>query len=74
MAPPKNEIIPPAPRKSLLEWIETDDGDTTEFAPPPCSQQAAALHAQIVRGLQGAGGREHETLSAPRGLVLPPLG
>ncbi|MFC6910889.1 hypothetical protein ACFQGS_18750, partial [Novosphingobium lubricantis] len=44
----QSAAIPAAPRKTLLEWIEHDDGNTTGFPQLPCSAQALALHAQIL--------------------------
>lgn len=70
----RSPAIPPAPRKTLLEWIESDDGHTADIAPPACSKQAKAIHAQVLRGLQGGQGGGFEALNAPAGLPLPPLG
>ncbi len=67
--------IPAAPRKTLLEWIAGDDGDTTGLARPACSAQAETLYPAIVAGAQGgAGGGAREPLHAPAGLRLAPLG
>lgn len=67
--------IPAAPRKTLLEWIACDDGDTTGLARPACSAQVETLHAAIVAGVQGGpGGDAREPLHLPAGLRLAPLG
>jgi len=66
--------IPPALRKTLLDWIETDGGDTTGFTPPACSPQARTLHARIVIDPQGGLHEVREPLQGPAGLRLPPLG
>lgn len=66
--------IPPSPRKTLLEWIENDDGDTTSFTPPRCSEQAQALHAQIVQMPDDARNHAGGPLQPPPGLRLAPLG
>ena len=62
--------IPAATRKTLLEWIEQDDGDTTSSSIPQCSQQATTLHAQILVAQEGRG----EPIQPPVGLHLAPLG
>jgi len=61
--------IPAAPRKTLLEWIDEDDGDTTG-GPPPCGAKDQALHARILT----TEGTESEPLQPPPGLRLAPLG
>ena len=48
MPPAQSAAIPAAPRKTLLEWIEHDDGNTTGFPQPPCSAQAQALSAGVI--------------------------
>ncbi|MFC3215450.1 hypothetical protein [Novosphingobium panipatense] len=70
----RGATIPPALRKTLLDWIETDDGDTAGFTPPACSAQARALHARIVDDKPGGAGEFREPLQPPTGLRLPPLG
>lgn len=68
-------LIPPAPRKTLLEWMACDDGDTTGLARPACSAQAQALHLAIIASAQaGEGGDAREPLHPPPGLRLAPLG
>lgn len=62
--------IPPAARKTLLEWIEHDDGNETSPSLPQCSQQASALHAQILVAQEGRG----DPIQPPAGLHLSPLG
>ncbi|QDK35605.1 hypothetical protein DM450_23020 (plasmid) [Sphingomonas sp. IC081] len=70
----KSAPIPPAPRKTLLEWIECDDGDTPGTQLPACSLKAQALHARIGTNPTLAGPGISEPMRAPRGLALPPLG
>lgn len=60
--------IPAAARKTLLEWIEHDDGNTTNSTAPACDQGLQRLHAQIF---VPAGG---EPIAPPPGLHLAPLG
>ena len=66
--------IPAAPRKTLLQWIEADDGDASICTRPVCASATQALHARIAldpaRERHGTG----EALSPPAGLRLPPLG
>ena len=69
-APPP---IPSAPRKTLLQWIEHDDGDTTGSTTPRCSFQAQALHQRIVPDPEERG-IAAEALDPPAGLRLAPLG
>lgn len=69
-----SEAIPPTIRKTLLDWIETDDGDTTSFTYPACKPQAQALHARIVLDPHDGKGDACEPLQPPAGLPLPPLG
>ncbi len=64
-------IVPPPPRKTLLEWIETDDGDTPSDIRPTCSDAQRVLHAAIAVG-PVTGSRE--PLTPPAGLALAPLG
>ncbi|GBH30670.1 MULTISPECIES: hypothetical protein [Sphingomonadaceae] len=66
--------IPAAPRKTLLEWIEHDDGNTSEFPQPSCSAQAKALHARILPDPDNGKGEAPEPLQPPPGLRLAPLG
>lgn len=74
MARRTDAAIPPAPRKTLMEWIESDNGDTTGFTRPACSRQATALHARIAQD-PGVGNTEDlEPLAPPSGLRLAPLG
>lgn len=69
----KSAGIPAAPRKTLLEWIELDDGDTTSSAPPACSAKTQELHARVFA--TNAGDDESfERLQPPPGLRLAPLG
>lgn len=74
MARKPSTAIPPAVRKSLAEWIEHDDGNTTDFTQPACSRQAQALHARVlIEGSDGRG-KAPRPLPPPPGLRLPPLG
>jgi hypothetical protein len=60
-----------APRKTLLEWIDLEDGDTPGSIQPACSAKIQALHAQI---LVAAGNAPAEPIQPPAGLRLAPLG
>ena len=71
MARPKAAAVPAAPRKTLLEWIDLDDGDTSSTSAPACDKRDQALHARIF-GV--AGGKASEPLQPPPGLRLAPLG
>lgn len=67
----RGAAVPPAPRKTLLEWIDTDDGDTSGFTRPACSDAVQQLHAQLLsRADRGA----TEPLQPPSGMRLAPLG
>lgn len=70
----KGAAIPAAPRKTLLEWIEIKDGDTTGPPEPPCSKQAQSIHVQIALDPGAYGNGTAEPLLAPATLRLPPLG
>ena len=70
----RNGAIPPSARKTLLEWIETDDGDTSNYTRPGCAARTQALHARIVLEPARNGYGIDEALSPPAGLRLPPLG
>lgn len=61
--------IAPIARKTLSDWIEHDDGDTSSPTIPACSDKERALHAHVVK-TPGQG----ERLQPPPGLALPPLG
>ncbi|MDF0490412.1 hypothetical protein PX554_19980 [Sphingomonas sp. H39-1-10] len=74
MARRNRAAIPPEPRKSLLEWIESDDGDSTGSTPPACSRQAQSLHARILADPAHDRGETPEPLAPPSGLRLAPLG
>ena len=73
MATQRGEV-PAAPRKTLLEWIELDDGDTSIFLRPICADQTQALHARIATEPTRDGYGPSEPLPPPAGLSLPPLG
>ncbi|BAI96669.1 hypothetical protein Sj15T_09740 [Sphingobium sp. TA15] len=70
----KSAVIPAAPRMTLLQWIEHDNGDTTSFTRPACSIEEQTLHARIVLDPNGGTNEAHEPLQPPAGLRLPPLG
>ena len=70
----KSTAIPSSPRKTLLQWIESDDGDTTDFTPPACDARIQALHARLLLDPEGSSGEAPEPLEPPPGLGLPPLG
>lgn len=74
MARRKSTPIPATPRKTLLEWTEHDDGDTSTFSRPACSSQAQALHARIFLNPAGGKSETSERLQPPSGLALAPLG
>lgn len=74
MPPRTNAAVPVAPRKTLLEWIELDDGDTTSFTQPACSNKVQAIHARILLAAGARGGGSAEPLEPPPGLRLAPLG
>ena len=74
MARKTSAAIPPAVRKSLAEWIEHDDGNTTGSTPPACSRQAAALHARVLFADSDGRTKAPRPLPPPPGLRLPPLG
>jgi hypothetical protein len=74
MPGPTRAPIPAALRKTLLEWIESDDGDTTSFTPPACSPQAQLLHAWFALDPRDGTAEVREPLQPPAGLRLPPLG
>ncbi|QOT74546.1 hypothetical protein H5V43_22005 (plasmid) [Sphingobium fuliginis] len=70
----KGAAIPAAPRKTLLEWIETDDGDTSGPPHPPCTEQTQAIHRRLLLDPQSRQNETAEPLIPPVGLRLPPLG
>ena len=73
MARARAAAIPPTPRKTLLEWIESDDGDTN-LTHPVCSTQVQALHARILHDPRGHAGDAAVPLEPPPGLRLAPIG
>lgn len=72
MAAHKGAAIPPAARKTLIEWIEQDDGDTPASTQPACSAKLQSLHANLVPPPER--GRVGERLQPPPGFNLAPLG
>ncbi|MGD9811749.1 MAG: hypothetical protein AB7U35_10520 [Sphingobium sp.] len=70
----KHTAIPPAPRKTLLEWIEHDDGNTTGITPPACSNRDKALHARILLDPRDSKNEAREPIPPPSSLRLAPLG
>lgn len=70
----KGAAIPAAPRKTLLEWIENDDGNTTGPPQPSCSKQAQAIHVQIILDPGSQRDETVEPIQSPASLRLPPLG
>ncbi|KAA9011629.1 hypothetical protein F4U94_20165 [Sphingobium limneticum] len=73
MSRKQSGAIEPAPRKTLLQWIEAHDGDENRDPMPVCSKQAQALHAQLCHGPIT---QKHvsDRLAPPAGFRLPPLG
>ena len=61
--------IAPIARKTLSEWIEHDDGDTSSTTVPTCTDKEQALHVHLIKA-PGQG----ERLQPPPGFALPPLG
>lgn len=74
MPRPTTAAIPAAPRKTLLDWIKTDDGDKTGLNRPACSRQAQALHARLHLDTQADSEASLGPLQPPAGLQLAPLG
>lgn len=72
--PPRAAAVPPAPRKTLLEWIDHDNGDTTGTTQPTCSAEVQALHARILVAAGHEARGQSEPLEPPPGLHLAPLG
>lgn len=70
----KSAAIPAAPRKTLLDWIETNDGDQPGLNRPACSRQAQALHARLNLDAQEDSEASLGPLQPPAGLHLAPLG
>jgi hypothetical protein len=68
--PPQRAAIPPVLRKTLLEWIESDDGNTPTLAQPAVSPKLAALHAHLFVAPDDI----REPIAPPPGLPLAPLG
>lgn len=73
MAKADRAPIPAAPRKTLLEWIDHDDGDTTGTTRPACSDDLQALYAQLPLATDRFRAFV-EPLQPPPGLALAPLG
>lgn len=62
--------LPPPQRKTLLEWIDQDDGHPPETAARKQSDASQALHARIVLITR----EQAEPIPPPSGLRLAPLG
>lgn len=62
--------IPAVLRKPLLEWIESDDGNSPTPAQPVISARLAELHATVVTPADDL----REPITPPPGLRLAPLG
>lgn len=73
MAKADRAPIPAAPRKTLLEWIDHDDGDTTGTTQPACSADVQSLHAALCAPVDHGRGSA-EPLQPPPGLRIAPLG
>lgn len=65
--------IPPATRKTLLEWID-HDGVTSGTTQPVCSAEVQALHARILVPSSHETRGQPDALEPPPGLRLAPLG
>ena len=74
MAARKSAAVPAPLRKTLLEWIESDDGDTPEYAVPACSCMLQTFHYRLALPPAGGAGAPFEPLAPPAGLALAPLG
>ncbi|OHT21627.1 hypothetical protein [Edaphosphingomonas haloaromaticamans] len=74
MSRDKRAAIPAAPRNTLLQWIGSDDGDTTDFSPPACNTNIQALHARMLLDPEKTSEGRPEPLEPPPSLGLPPLG
>ncbi|MBM3929329.1 MAG: hypothetical protein FJ335_12875 [Sphingomonadales bacterium] len=72
--PAARAAIQPAPRKTLLEWIDHDDGNTPVSTAPVCSDDLQTLHARLVVPTSHEGRGQREALEPPPGLRLAPLG
>lgn len=66
--------IPPAPRKTILDWIETDDGNAPRTIQPDCSAEVQALHARVLAAAGESRRERSEPLQPPPGFNLAPLG
>ena len=72
MPPGTKAAIPAAPRKTLREWTEQDDGDTSTH--PVCTEKDQALHASILLPAHGGSPGARDRLQPPPGLHLAPIG
>ncbi len=66
--------IPAPPRKTLLEWIDSDDSNEPDIIPATGTRASASmqlLHAAIVFAPKDG---PSEPLAPPPGLALAPLG
>ena len=74
MPAPARAAVPPPPRKPLLEWIETDDGDAPDNDIPACSPAIRTLHARLVDRPASRDDAPFEPIAPPPSLALAPLG
>ncbi|WP_309703747.1 MULTISPECIES: hypothetical protein [unclassified Sphingomonas] len=74
MASQKPSAIPAAPRKSLLDWIASDESEQPGLSRPTCSAQASHLHAAVLAGTHASEGYGREPLRPPPEMQLAPIG
>jgi len=74
MPPRKRAAVPPARRRTLIEWIEHDNGNSADISHPACSSQVQMLHTRIFLDPQDNRNEAQEPLQLPPDLRLPPLG
>lgn len=69
MAANASPAVPAPSRKTLLEWIESDDGNEPDIT--QASNQQLRFHAALVFAPRED---QREPLTPPPGLALAPLG
>lgn len=74
MARAPRAAIPASSRKTLLNWIDHDDGDTPGTTQPVCSPDVQALHAKVLLSPVDNRRGRLEPLQPPPGFHLAPLG